>query len=108
VLRVGGPSPYLVNFELQSYYDKNLARTLWFRQVALDCRHDLPVLTVLVLLCKETNSPNLTGSYEGFLRDGSLTNRYNYRVVRALDRRPRALPDRRRCPDAPDAPGAAD
>ena len=25
--------------------------------------HDLPVLTVLVLLCKEANSPSLTGTY---------------------------------------------
>ena len=55
VIRVPDPEPYLVNIELQSYHDTSLARTLWFRQVALDYRHDLPVLTVLVLLCKEAN-----------------------------------------------------
>ncbi len=42
-------------------WNSTLARTLWFRQVALDYRHDLPVLTVLVLLRKEANSPSLTG-----------------------------------------------
>ncbi len=82
VLRVGGPSPYLVNIELHSYHQADLVRTLWFRQVALDYRHNLPVVTVLVLLCKQANSPSLTGTYERHLPDGWLTNRYNYRVVR--------------------------
>ncbi len=82
VLRVDGPEPYLVDLEPHSYHDTGLARTLWFRQVALDYRHNLPVLTVLVLLCKEANSPSLTGTYERQLPDGWETNRYNYRVVR--------------------------
>jgi hypothetical protein len=82
VLRVDAPEPYLVDLEPHSYHDTKLARTLWYRQVALDYRHDLPVLTVLVLLCKEANSPNLTGTYERRLPDGWETNRYNYRVVR--------------------------
>jgi hypothetical protein len=82
VLRVGGDSPYLVNIELQSSHQTDLARTLWFRQVALDYRHGLPVLTVLVLLRKEANSPALTGSLERRLPDGRLTNRYDYQVVR--------------------------
>jgi hypothetical protein len=59
-----------------------LARTLWYRQVALDYRHNLPVLTVLILLCKEANSPSLTSNDERRLPDGWQTNRYNSRVVR--------------------------
>ena len=82
MLKVGGPDPFLVDLEPHSYHDTSLTRTLWFRQVALDYRHDLPVLTVLILLCKEANSPGLTGTYERQLPDGWLTNRYNYRVVR--------------------------
>ncbi len=70
VIRVGGLEPFLVNIELQSGNDAQLMRTLWFRQVAIDYRHDLPVLTVLVLLRKEANSPSLTGVYERFLPDG--------------------------------------
>jgi predicted transposase YdaD len=82
VIRVGGAEPYLVNIELQSSHETTLARTLWYRQVALDYRHDLPVLTVLVLLRKEANSPSLTGTYERRMPDGRFTNRYDYHVVR--------------------------
>ena len=82
VIRVGGAEPYLVNIELQSSHETTLARTLWYRQVALDYRHDLPVLTVLVLLRKEANSPSLTGRYDRHMPDGWQTNRYDYRVVR--------------------------
>ena len=82
VIRVLGPEPYLVNIELHSYHDAGLARTLWYRQVALDYRHDLTVLTVIVLLCKEANSPHLTGTYERHVPGGFQTNCYNYRVVR--------------------------
>lgn len=82
VLKVDGPVPYLLDLEPHAYHDKELARTLWYRQVALDHRHKLPVLTVLILLCKEANSPELTGRLERRLPDGWLTNQYNYRVVR--------------------------
>jgi len=90
VLKVGGPDPYLVDLEPHSYHDASLTRTLWFRQVALDYRHNLPVLTVLVLLCKEANSPGLTGTYERQVPDGWLTNRYHYRVVRLWEENPEA------------------
>jgi predicted transposase YdaD len=82
VVRVGGPDPYLVNFELQSSHQMDLAETIWFQQAALFHRHRLPVLTVLVLLRREANSPSLTGCFEINMPDGWLTNRYNYQVVR--------------------------
>jgi predicted transposase YdaD len=40
------------------------------------------VLNVLFLLRKEANSPGLTGGYDRYLPNGSLVNRYNYRVMR--------------------------
>lgn len=82
VIRVGGERPFLVDLEPHSYHDSDLVRTLWMRQVALDHRHNLPVLTVLILLHKRANSPDLSGSYTRELPDGRLTNRYDYRVVR--------------------------
>jgi predicted transposase YdaD len=82
VFRVGGNKPYLINFEFQSSYQAALQRTLWFRQVALDHRHNLPVLTVLILLHKKANSPSLTGLYHRDMPDGRPTNRYHYQVVR--------------------------
>ena len=78
VVEVGGPEPYLVNLELQSSHDKDLVETTWFRQAALYYRHRLPVLTVLVLLRREANSPSFTGSFEILMRDGCQTNQYNY------------------------------
>lgn len=82
VIHVGGPAPYLVNIELQSSHQTDLAETIWFRQAALFHRHRVPVLTVLVLLRREANSPSVTGSFEIKMPDGWLTNRYNYRVIR--------------------------
>jgi predicted transposase YdaD len=82
VFRVGGRKPYLINFEFQSSHETDLVRTLWFRQVALDHRHNLPVHTVLILLRKEANSPRLTGLYQRDMPDGRPTNRYHYQVVR--------------------------
>src|SRR6476620_377638 len=78
VIRVGGPEPCLVNIELQSSHQLDLPETLWFRQAALFHRHRLPVLTVLVLLRREANSPRLTGTFEIKMPDGWQTNRYNY------------------------------
>jgi predicted transposase YdaD len=68
--------------ELQSSHQTDLVETLWFRQAALFRRHRLPVLTVLVLLRREANSPSLTGTFEIRMPDGWETDRYNYRVVR--------------------------
>jgi len=82
VIKVGGPEPYLVNLELQSSHDRELIETTWFRQAALFRRHRLPVLTVLLLLRRQANSPSFTGFFEIRMRDGWHTNQYNYRVVR--------------------------
>src|SRR5262245_25243138 len=91
VLKVGGPHPYLIDLEPHSYHDTGLTRTLWYRQVALDYRHNLPVLTVLVLLCKEANSPGLTGTYQRPLPGGWPTNWYNFRVVRLWEEDPESF-----------------
>ena len=82
VLRVDGPRPTSSISSPTPTTISRPGRTLWYRQVALDYRHKLPVLTVLILLRKEANSPGLTGRYERHLPDGWPTNRYNYRVVR--------------------------
>lgn len=82
VLRINGPSPFLLNLEFQAGHMTDLVRTLWFRQVALDYQHELPVLTALILLRKEADSPGLTGIYERNAPDGRPTNRYHYEVVR--------------------------
>jgi predicted transposase YdaD len=88
VIKVGGPEPYLVVIEFQTYHDTNIARTLWYRHVALDYRHNVPVLTVLVLVRKEANSPVLVGTYERHAPNGRRTNWYNFEVVRLWEEDP--------------------
>ena len=66
---------------------------MWVRQALLDYRHNLPVMTVLVLLRKEANSPRLSGEYLRHLPDGTQTNRYDYRVVRLWREKPEAFLD---------------
>src|SRR5215469_4264811 len=50
VFRVDAQEPYLLDIEFQSSHDTDLVRTLWYRHVAFDYRHNLPVQTVLILL----------------------------------------------------------
>lgn len=88
VIKVGGPEPYLVNLELQSSHDTELVETTWYRQAALYHRHKLLVLTVLVLLRRQANSPSFTGSFEIRMRDRWHTNQYNYRVARLWEENP--------------------
>jgi predicted transposase YdaD len=82
VIWVQADAPYLVVIEPQSRYATDVAETLSFRQAARFHRHRVPVPTVLVLLCREANSPGVTGTFEISMPDGWRTNEYNYRVVR--------------------------
>jgi predicted transposase YdaD len=82
VIEVGGSEPFLVNVEFQSSHETDLIETLWFRQAALYRRHKLPVLTVLVLLRREANSPGFKGAFKIVMPDGFQTNLYKYRIVR--------------------------
>ena len=77
-----GHSVFAANDHLVYIHESNQDHPL------LDYRHDLPVLTVLVLLRKEANSPRLSGEYERKLPDGTLTNRYAYKVVRLWQEKP--------------------
>jgi len=94
VIRVGGETPFLVNIELQSSHKSRLVETLCFRQAALDHRHSLPVLTALILLRKQADSPRLTGRYTRSLPDGRITMRYYYPVVRIWQEPPDVFLDR--------------
>jgi predicted transposase YdaD len=80
VLRVD--EAYLVTVEIQCRYDADLERNLWYRHVALDHRHGLPVLTLVLLFRKEANLPALRGKLERRLPDGTVVSPDNYRVVR--------------------------
>lgn len=90
VIRVGGPSPYLVILEPQASRDPDLVCNLWFRQAALHRRHRLPVLTVLILLRRQAEARDITGIFEVRMPDGRRTNVYNYQVVKLWEEDPDA------------------
>ena len=46
------------------------------------------MLTVLVLLRREANSPSFTGYFRDFYAGRMVTNRYNYRVLRLWEEAP--------------------
>ena len=63
VIRVAGPTPWLVHFELQSARDTRLASRLHRYNALLDDRHNQPTRTVAVLLRPEADGAELTGEY---------------------------------------------
>ena len=50
VYRVGGRRAHLVHIEMQSHWDRRLARRLWRYNALLDLKYDLRVRSVALLL----------------------------------------------------------
>ena len=88
VIKVDGTNPFLVVVELQSSRDPELLPATVFRQAAIERRHKLPVLSIIVLLRDDADMPALTGQFERLLPDGNFTSRYNYRVLRVWNEEP--------------------
>jgi predicted transposase YdaD len=63
VIRVNDPEPWLLHLELQASCEPDMARRLLRCTSLLHYRHELPVVSALILLRKEANSPELTGHY---------------------------------------------
>ena len=86
ILRVHSPDPFLTHFEMQSGPDQTVEdRTLQYN-VLSSYQHKLPVLSVLVLLRREANSPRLTGNMQKRLPDGTPYLNFAYRVVRLWEK----------------------
>lgn len=86
VLRVGREAPWLAHFEFQSGRDLALARRLQLYNVLLNHHHDLPVQTVVVLLRRSADGPELTGLFRQGLPDGRLYHEFHYRIVRVWEK----------------------
>ena len=84
VVRIGGASPWLVHFEIQSTYDRTMPARLLQYNALLHRRHGLPVASVLVLLRREADGPLLTGTH-GLAWPGSHYLTFAYTVVRAWE-----------------------
>jgi hypothetical protein len=63
VIRVGGPAPWLTHIEFQASYDRILIQRVLTHNVLQNRRHNLPVQSVVILLRKEADGPDLTGRH---------------------------------------------
>jgi predicted transposase YdaD len=83
VLRVHAQPEYLLHFDFQSGHDSAmLPPRLRLYNSVLDYRHDLPVLSVAVVLRPEADSPQLTGLLERRFSGPQPIALLRYRVVR--------------------------
>src|SRR5262249_55531273 len=76
---------YIVHFEFQTGYDKQLLARLFSYNAVLFRRHGRPVWTVLVLLTREADSRKLTGELKIALPDGRRCHRFEYQVIRVWE-----------------------
>ena len=86
VLKVGGPSPGIVHVEVQSTYDASIPLRLLRYNVLLRARHDLPVLSAVVLLVPRADGPALPGVYAVEWPDATAGVAFRYPVVRVWER----------------------
>jgi predicted transposase YdaD len=82
VLRVHGPTPYLLQLDFQAGPDASLPRRLHVYNGILEDRHDLSVRSVAVLLRPAANLANLTGLYERDFPGEEPYLRFRYQVLR--------------------------
>jgi predicted transposase YdaD len=82
VLYVEDREPWLLHLELQAGRDADLVRRTLRYNVLLDCRHDLPVQSVIVLLRLSADGPELTGVYERPLPRSRRSLLFDYEVLR--------------------------
>ena len=62
-LRVDEPEPLVVHLEFQSSYDSTMGRRLFRYNAMLHYDHEVPVMSVLVLLRQSADGPALSGTY---------------------------------------------
>lgn len=86
ILRVGGPEPFLAHVEAQSGPDSTVDERTLHYNVLMGWRHKLPVLSVLLLLRPEADSPRLTGNLQKRLPDGRNYLNFSYLVVRVWEK----------------------
>jgi predicted transposase YdaD len=85
VFRLQAPSSGLLHIEAQASWDGTLPERLLKYNVLLHERHGGPVYSVVLLLRREANAPNLTGVLQRTFPDGREALRFVYQVVRVWE-----------------------
>ena len=81
VFRITFPFPKLIHLEFESD-GKNVPKRVHRYHVLIDYKYDLPVQSVVFLLRKEADRPDITGVVERFREDGSRYLYFEYDVIR--------------------------
>ncbi len=91
ILRIGGPSPFILHLEFLSGRDKGYPeQALWYNTLA-GHKYGLPVWSVLVLLRPAADGPELTGEYEKEVPGRGRSLWFRYDVVRVWEIPPERL-----------------
>lgn len=85
VLRIGGPPAWLLNLELQANRDPDLAARLHLYNTLLGRRHGLPVWSMVLLLRREADAPELTGAWQCQFPGEAPYLTFRYQIVRAWE-----------------------
>ena len=81
IFRITFPLPKLIHLEFESD-GKNVPKRVHRYHVLIDYKYDLPVQSVVFLLRKEADRPDITGVVERFREDGSRYLYFEYDVIR--------------------------
>jgi predicted transposase YdaD len=85
VLRVPGTAPWIAHVEAQSGPDAAKPRLMHLYNAALEVRHELPVVSVLVLLAPRANLSVYTGEHRSAVPGQQPHVIFRYRVVRVWE-----------------------
>jgi predicted transposase YdaD len=86
ILSVEEPAPWVVHVEFQSSHDSELPLRVQRYNILAHYRHGLAVQSVVVLLRKEADGPQITGLLQHRLPDGLLYHEFRYNVVKVWER----------------------
>ena len=86
ILWIEEPAPWIVHVEFQSSYDSELPLRVQRYNILAHYRHGLPVQSVVVLLRREADGPQITGLLQHRLPDGLLYHEFRYNVVKVWER----------------------
>lgn len=82
VLRLDERPPWLIHFEFQASYDADLPQRILRYNVLLHGRHGLPVQSVVLLLRRESDGREMTGTVRHALPDGRQYLEFHYNAIR--------------------------
>ena len=81
VFRILFPFPKLIHMEFEAE-GKNVPKRVHRYHVLIDYKYDTFVQSIVFLLRKEADSPEITGVYERFREDGTRYHHFEYDVIR--------------------------